>query len=357
MAEQRSFLKRSLEILGGTAIDIGKDYTSNIQTLKSDAENIKSSITDGIGTAKDTFTKLKSGQGPIKGLLNWFYNKEGETDMWDLDDPDSDFDAGFDSPDDEENEGPGTLDLQGAKDIARGQANSMYKIATKIAETQVANTSEIISTLNSRTSEIIAATNNINTTLMGISKKLDAVIAINNQPQKKNNFESLYDYNGRLTLGSVFDASKRSVTNNSVWSLLSAAKTMGGMMGPQDVLRMAFDWTIGSKDRKWLGNQSINDVGEKINDAIGQTISDILDNVISTKTFKKIFGDLKKETRSTNFETYIKNEYTKSPAVFDGMTRTSIVKVIPEYLKLIYQGISGTTINVDKSGNLTTGPG
>ena len=357
MAEQRSFLKRSLEILGGTAIDIGKDYTSNIQTLKSDAENIKSSITDGIGTAKDTFTKLKSGQGPIKGLLNWFYNKEGETDMWDLDDPDSDFDAGFDLPDDEENEGPGTLDLQGAKDIARGQANSMYKIATKIAETQVANTSEIISTLNSRTSEIIAATNNINTTLMGISKKLDAVIAINNQPKKKDNFESLYDYNGRLTLGSVFDASKRSVANNDALSMLSLVKTMGGMMGPQDVLRMAFDWTIGSKDRKWLGNQSINEVGEKINDAIGQTISDVLDNVISTKTFKKIFGDLKKETRSTNFETYIKNEYTKDPAVFDGMTRTSIVKVIPEYLKLIYQGISGTTINVDKSGNLTTGPG
>ena len=41
---------------------------------------------------------MKNGTGPIKGVLNWFYTKEGETSQWDLDDADSDFDAGVSFP-------------------------------------------------------------------------------------------------------------------------------------------------------------------------------------------------------------------------------------------------------------------
>ena len=42
--EKRSFFKRSFEILGSTAVGIGKDYTSNLQDLVSDASDIKNTV-------------------------------------------------------------------------------------------------------------------------------------------------------------------------------------------------------------------------------------------------------------------------------------------------------------------------
>ena len=355
-------------ILKNTAMDIGKDYTSNFQTLITDADQVKQSVMH-IGTnASDTFTRIMK-NGPIKSALDWFYTKEGETSEWDLDGADNDFDSGYDSDDDssssdeKEKQGPGTLDMDGMKDVAKGHINSMYKIAHKIAETQVANTAELVSTVNSRTSELIAATNNINTTLLGISKKLDSITSYVNartyEAQKQERYNSLYDYNGRLTLGNVFDASKNAVENSSAASMFSLMKTMGssGFLTPEFITRSMFDMFLGDKELKALGGQSINAVGNKINEAIGQGISDVLEKTISTDLFKKVFGDLTKESRSTNFKSYVKNEYNRDAAVFDGMTRISIVKTIPEYLKKIYEAVSGKVLNVDKNGTLTSKEG
>lgn len=352
-------------ILANTAMDIGKDYTSNFQTFISDADQVKQSVMH-IGTgASESFARIMKA-GPIKSALDWFYSKESESDEWSLDGPDNDFDGGFETSDDssdDEKKGPATLDVDSMKDVARGHINSMTKIAHKIAEAQVAGTAEIISNMNTRTSELIAATNNINTTLLGISKKLDSITSYVNartyEAKKNERTDSLYDYNGRLTLGSVFDASKNSLQNSGAASIFSLMKTMGGsgMMTPEFITRLLFDFTLGDKNLKFLGDQSINTVGEKINDAIGQSISDVLEKTISTKLFKNVFGDITKEKRSTNFGTYVKNEYTREAAVFDGMTRTSIVKTIPAYLQKIYEAISGKTLNIDKTGGLTTKEG
>jgi hypothetical protein len=87
----------------------------------------------------------------------------------------------------------------------------MFKIAAKLTESQIATTAEITSTINSRSSEIIASVNNINTTLIGISKQLDTmskVVAAGMGEQRRTKREdTLFDPSGRLTLGSVFDAS------------------------------------------------------------------------------------------------------------------------------------------------------
>lgn len=360
----RNPLTRTIEILGGTAKDIGKDYTENLQNLITDASTIKSTVIQGANSAKDTFERMRNGSGPIKGLLNWFYTKETETDPFDLEEPDSEFNPGTSFGDDEEDEGPAVLDVKAAKNIARGQSNSMFKIASKIAETQVANTSEIISTINSRTAEMVAATNNINSTLIGISKKLDVIQGYVNArtyagSDKRKREDSLYDYNGRLTLGSVFEASKQSLANNTALSLASSLKSMSGMgmFTPETVARLIFDWTIGEKQFKALGNQSINQVGSKINNALGQMISDTLEGITRSSGFKKLFGDLHQETRNTNFRSYLKNEYTRNPAVFDGMTRHSIVKIIPEYLKKIHEDLSKESLSINERGELTRGSG
>ena len=359
MAGDRNFFKRSFEIIGGTAVEIGKDYTSNISSFITDANDIKNTVIRGAIDAKSQFQNMRKGSGPIKGLMDWFYTKESEFDMFDLDN-DSDFDPGtsFGEPEDDD-KGPATLDVKGAEKVAKGHISSMFKIASKIAETQVANTAEIITTINSRTSEIVAATNNINTTLLGISKKLDAVTVYINarsrQQQESNRYDSLTDSNGRFTLGATWDAAKRGFESGgfgTAKSLLSTMKMTGGFT-PEAILRLAFDWTLGDKEFKALGDQSLNQLGKNFNDALGQSISDALSNVMDTKFFKKLFGDLKAESRSNDFRRYTTNEYNREPAVFDGMTRTSIIKTIPEYLRKIYEGISGKTLNVGKRGELT----
>ena len=362
---RRSFLKRSLEILGGTAVDIGKDYTSNFQELITDAASIKSTVIQGARDAKDTFERMKNGTGPIKGVLNWFYTKEGETSQWDLDDADSDFDAGtnFDTDGDEdENKGPGVLNVSDARDLTRGHINSMFKIASKISEAQIANTAEIVSTVNSRSSEVIASINNVNTTLMGISKQIDSIAKIVTAGAQKSNrkeYDSLTNYNGRLTLGGVFDASKNAISNSTVNTFGSFLKTAisAGMVTPEMVTRLGYDMFLGDKKFKGLGDQSLNQLGGKVNDAIGQGISDALDNIISNKYFKKYFGDLKKETRSNNFKGYIQNEYTRDAAMFDGMTRKTIVDIIPGYLKMIHEDLSGNKTAVNDKGQIVSGPG
>lgn len=363
--ERRSFLKRSLEIIGGTAADIGKDYTSNFQELITDAASIKSTVIQGARDAKDTFERMKNGTGPIKGVLNWFYAKEGETSQWDLDDADSDFDAGtnFDTDGDEdENKGPGVLNVSDARDLTRGHINSMFKIASKISEAQIANTAEIVSTVNSRSSEVIASINNVNTTLMGISKQIDSIAKIVTAgAQKKNRteYDSLLNYDGRLTLGKVFDASKNAVVNSNTASYFSTIKAiMGtGMVTPELALRLGYDMLLGDRKFKGLGDQSLNQLGGKVNDAIGQSISDALNGIISNKFFKKYFGDLKQETRTNNFKGYIQNEYTRDAAMFDGMTRKSIVDVIPGYLKMIHEDLSGNKTSINDRGQIVSGEG
>ena len=362
MAGDRNFFKRSFEILGGTAVEIGKDYTSNLQSLVSDAGNIKNTVIQGAVDAKSQFQNMrKSGNGPIKSLIDWFYNKENEYDPFSLDDYDSDFDPGtsFGEPNKDEDSGPASLDVKGAERVAKGHISSMFKIASKIAETQVANTAEIITTINSRTAEMVAAANNINTTLIGISKKLDSVTTYINarslQESKRGQYDSLVDSDGRFTLGATWDAAKRNMENGGLGtakSILSMLGSSGGLT-PESVLRLAFDFTVGDKKFNSLGGQSINQLGKNFNDAIAQSISDGLSALMDSKGFQKLFGNLKQETRSNDFRTYTKNEYTRDPAIFDGMTRTSIIKTIPDYLKKIYESISGKTLNVGSRGELT----
>lgn len=368
MAEGRNPIKRTLEILGGTAKDIGKDYTSNLQGLITDANMVKSTVIQGAQTTKEKFDSMKNGTGPIKGLLNWFYTKEGETSAWDLDDADSEFDAGTTFTTDEDGntkeEGPGVLDVDSAKDLTRGHINSMFKIAAKLTESQVATTAEITSTINARSSEIIASVNNINTTLLGISKQLDTmskvVTAGMGEQRRTKREDTLFDPSGRLTLGSVFDASQNAMKNSSLATYGSLFGTLkdSGFLTPELVMRLGYDFFLGDKKWKGLGDKSLNEVGQRFNNIIGQTVNDVMEHVIDNGIFKKLVGDLKQENRSNNFGYFTKNEYTRDPAMFDGMTRKSIVTIIPDYLKLIHEDLSGgKKVSVDERGNLTSKEG
>ena len=72
-------VSRSLEILRNTAVDIGKDYTSNITSLVNDAQNVKNSIVKSTTDASDIYSKLKN-TNITKKISDWFYDRESEAD-------------------------------------------------------------------------------------------------------------------------------------------------------------------------------------------------------------------------------------------------------------------------------------
>lgn len=350
-------VKRSLQIITGGVGYAVKDYTSNLESLKNDAEAILSNIKDNGKKTNDTFSRMKS-EGIVRKISDWFYQKGTMYDDYDLEDTDEDFDPGFETDDEEEAPQPKMLDTDSMRDVARGQVGAMYKIAGKQTEAGIANTAEIVSSFNSRSSEIVASINNVNTTLIGLSEKLDKVITAVNpikETESKDNRKDLYDYSGRLTLGGVYDAIKDRATNNSV-SMLGSMVPMFLQGGPAPLFGELLKGTVGNIKMGFLGGKSINEIGEKFNDTVEAVTHNTLQALIDSKPFQKIFGNLNTTEANKDYSKLSKNQYTKDPAVFDGMTRYSIIHVIPEYLKKINQNLSGEKYEVDHKGKLTTSP-
>lgn len=362
-------VKRSLEILKDTAKESGKDYTENVQSLITEAKAIRSEVSQTAQTSVETFSQMRSG-GVIKKLSDWFFNNGENYESNALDgEGDNDFDAGFDTDtDDEGNDVPKVLDAESMKDITRGQLRAMYNIGGKQAEVNTANTAEIVSSINNRSSEMTASINNMNKTLLSISNKLDKYIEFQTElyrstekanKQRYDDKNPLMDYNGNLTLSGLFNAAQKSTSDNIVVSLLSSLKSMasGGMMegmDPATLLSLAIDFTnVKGRKIKALGNRSIDDIGNFFNEAVGAATQTALSELMDSKLFKKFFPGVGDTTGDRNYGDLRPNQYSTKPAVFDGVTRQSIVHIIPEYLKKINESLSGKRFDIDKHGHLS----
>ena len=351
-----NLVSRSLQILGNTAVDIGKDYTSNLTSLVTDAQNVKNSLIRTSTDASDTYAKLKN-TNITKKISDWFYDRENESDASMSGD---EFDAGFkvDSSDDHPLDGETkarVLDFASMTDISEKQTAAMYKVGRRQTEQTVANTAEIVSTINTRTSEMIASMNNINKTLMGINDNLNklvqaSVVTGDNSPTAVDKGGLFSD--GKLTLTGILEASKQALSSNSLvsfgQSFLSAMQQ--GALTPETLLKEALSMTVLNKPM--VGGKSINDIGKSFNDAIGTAIQTGFSEILGSKFFK----DVVKIESDKDYSTLVKSSYDTKKAQFDGMTRMSIVSVIPEYLNKINESLSGRSYHVDNMGKLVEGP-
>lgn len=353
---------RSLEIMGKTTKDIiGTEYTSNLTAFINDAKNVKNSITKSTTDAADTFARLKN-TNITKKISDWFYDEESKSDSGSSDD----FDAGFkiDSSDDPKLDGeskPRALDADSMGDITEKQTNTMLKIGRRQTEQTVANTAEIVSAINSRSSEMIASMNNINKSLLGINERLDKLIQLNvvaaEESKKEIDKGSLFS-DGKMSLMSIFEASKKSLGNNSVLSTgqMLLDNLTNGQLGPDALLKMALDMTVLNKKSNALGGKSINDIGKGFNEMIGTVTQTMMSEMVGSGFFKKIFGDLTSIDGDTDYGRLVPNHYDNKKAQFDGMTRMTIVSVIPEYLSKITEHLTGTSYHVDSKGKVVAGP-
>ena len=352
-------LGRSLEILAGATVKQAKDYVSNINDLVTDANEIKGTITGGVKTVADKVREMRSRNGSlIKTGLNWFYQRSSEYSQYDLgDDMNDDFDPGFNNENPEESEdSPQVIDSKSMKNIARGQVAAMYQIGGKQVEASLANTAEIITTFNNRSCEIISSINNLNKSLLGISDRLNKIAAVIIEPEKEKDERRRKNSilrNGRVTLGTLFNSSVDAVKDNPYLGMAKMLFSFGQMgAGPEDFAQMLLSSLVFDKVK--IGGKSINQWGEGFNKAIGNWTSDIFSHILESEIVKKYIGDFTKRRPEDYKDYYEESDYNREKAVFDGMTRKSIVDVIPNYLKEITQSLTGLRYEVDSKGNLTT---
>lgn len=346
-----SLLTQSLKILKDASVLQGKEYFSNALELVNDANEVRTDVMKVAKNSTDTLKNLRRSFN-FRGIHDWFYQKDRET----ADSDDEEYDPGFDTGDEDDTKST-VLDRDAMRAISNRQSNTMIQVGAKQAETTMASTAEIVTTINQRSSELLTSVNNINTTLIGISKKLDAFGAVVQAEKTEQARQSLYDNNGRLSLSSIYNTAKNN--GSGLISDVTGYASMGSMLkgiGPAEVLQALYGFSgIGEKNLKILGDKSIEDVTKKINDSLGEAVQRGLEDLISSKPFKTLFGDLRRGEANHDYREDVVKGYNNKQATFDGYVRTTIIKTIPEYLRIIAKGVTGINYNVGKDGNLTQG--
>ena len=347
-----SLLSQSLKILKDAAIEQGKEYMGNAVELVNDANTVR---VDVLKTAKDSTGTLKNmvRNFNFRRIHDWYYQKENE--YGDVGD-DEEYDPGFDTGAEEDTKST-VLDRDAMKDITKRQSSVMVQLGARQAETTMASAAEIVTTINQRSAEMLTSVNNINTTLLGISKKLDAFCNVYQAEKTEQAKMTLYDNQGRLSLNSIYNMAKNS--QGGYFGDLMGYGSMASMLkgiGPSELVQMLYGMSgIGDKQIKALGDRSINDTMESINRGIGEAVQRGLEDLISSKPFKALFGDLKRGESSHNYKEDVVKGFNNKQATFDGYVRTTIIKTIPEYLRVIAKGVTGMNYNVGKNGELTQG--
>lgn len=358
------FLKRAMEIIKNDTVTTAKGYTSNLLEIKNDAKAVAAQIqqdtTTIIASAQDTYKRIKSGR-IVKDISDWFYNSASSEEQESGDD---DFDAGVDfdglSNEDGDGEEKPALNIPSSKESSK-QIATMYKIGAKQTEAAIANTAELISTFNARSAEIVASVQSVNKSIGTLSEKIDKLIAINTAAaeaaeERQINNVSLVDDDGRITLTRIYETVKQTnkLSNNMYVNMAKALFSASGMMTAEDDFGSITNMI---RDKIKIKDRSINDWGEEFNEFTGALTQRILRGVLDNKQIKKIIGDTTDTGQGdTDYGQYRVNKYTNDAAVFDGMTRQTIISIIPGYLKSIDEHLRGRTLNIDKYGQLTTNP-
>ena len=362
-------VSRSLEIINEATSKVFRDYTSNLTSLVEDAKTVRNSLMKTGTDASDTFAKLKN-TNITKKISDWFYNEESSGDS-----SSDEFDAGFkiDSSDDsaklDGDEKTRELTADSMSDITEKQTNTMVKIGRRQTEQSVANTAEIISAFNTRSSEMISVMNSINKSLNDANDRLEKlvkasemIISINgggSKEESKGEVDkgSLFS-DGKLTLSGILEASKRNVSNNALvgTAMMGINALKEGALTPESLVADLLKNTVLKKDFQILGGKSINELGKKFNEFIGEAAQTAMTELIGSKPFKSIFGDITQFDGDTDYGRLVPNHYDTKRAQFDGMTRMSIIKVIPDLLIELNKSVSGKSFHIDKTGSLVEGP-
>ena len=353
-----NLVSQSLKILNGAVKEVGKDYFANLTTFYNDAKNVKNTMLNASTDVADTYAKIKK-TNVTKAIHDWFYQEETNSDSEMNTD---EFDAGFEVASSKDNKldgesEPTALTADSMTSITNKQTNTLLKIGRRQNEQSVANTAEIISTIDTRTSEMLTSLNNINKTLLGISSRLDKIIDLQGiEVQKSSEIDKggLYQ-DGNLSLGRIFEAAKQNVLTTGPMSFLTTGLDMfkSGMATPTALAAFGLKGLAGKIK---VNGKSFDDWGMAFNEIVGTATQTAMNEMINSSFFKKFIGNITGFTEDKDYHSVVPDLYDTKKAQFDGMTRYSIVNIIPEMLAKINKSISGQEYHLDNRGRWIAGP-
>lgn len=353
-----NLVSQSLKILSRAVKDTGKEYTSNLTSFINDARDVKNSLVNSTTDAADTYARIKR-TNVTKAIHDWFYQEETDSEAGISND---EFDAGFGGSDSgsgsDEDSASKSLTAESMINISNKQTNSMIRVARKQTEQSVANTAEIISSLNSRSAEMLTSLNNINKTLLGISSRLDKVIELQSVPltsQNEIDKGGLYQ-DGKLSLMRIFEQAKSNVMTTGPMSFITPIvdAIRSGTFGPTQLASMGLQF--GAQKIK-VNGKSVDDWGKAFNEMVGTATQTFMNELINTKALRKLLPGLTSmDEADKDYQTVVPNMYDNKRAVFDGMTKMSIINVIPQMLAKINESLSGQEYHLDSRGKWIAGP-
>jgi len=285
-----------------------------LQRLKHDTTRIRESLTGGYQNTSQRLMELKHDNVYMRKLLSWFDQRTDESNDSLLDDED---DIGLHSS--------SVLSQQQLDDITQSQRNEMYRVGKKQVEAKLHTTAEIIQVIDDRSTEIITSLQHSTSYISSIMSKLDRLLEIHMTAAEKarRNEQTIYDAKGRLTIKSVFDH-LRNVSKSDTQSTTKRAMQL----------------------------LKLDQLDSKLNDTILNFQNNLVTSILNIPFIKKNLN--LNSNRQTDYSSYIENGYNKERALFDNMTRHSIVSVIPSYLKIITRETTNTMYHVSAYGELTT---
>lgn len=359
------FLERVTELIKADVTQTTTNYASNLINVKNDAKAVaqtfQADTTEIVQKSQDIYKRMKSGR-IVKDISNWFYGNasDAEAEYDKASSHGDEFDAGMKDDDDDSSSSSSTptLNIPSTAESSR-QISAMYMIGAKQAEANMANAAEIVANLNTRSAEIIASINTVNQSVLSIGTKLDTISAkiqaMGEAAEKREiTNKSLVNESGDITLTKLYETIKETnkIQNNMYYSMLKLGVSAIAGNSPEEAFSGLMDIV---RDKVKIKGKSIDEWGKSFDELTGALIQRTLRGILDNDHVKKILGDtMGTGTRGQDYSEFRVNRYDEKAAIFDGMTRQSIVTIIPGYLKSIDEHLRGRTLNIDDYGNLTT---
>ena len=289
-----------------------------------DAKHIRETVMGTLsGTAQDVDKALQTNPY-LRRARQWFADKHVDLSDHDVFEQSDEFDPGVHAPDSEEAK-PRVLDYDSYEDIAKSVTNERFKIEEQNLRERMLNTAEVISSMNKRNSEVLAQLRRTDDLVTKLANNLDKLIKSKQfavEQYRRQNVLGAYNSSGMLTLGSSLDYMKQNIT-----------KKLSEQAFKKSVIA-SFDSIIATR---LLNYQHM-----------------VMMRILRSHAVKKLLKHPLEKQGGNDFSVYVKNQYTTDKALFDNMTRKTIIDIIPGYLKRITYATTGLVLNVSNQGTLTT---
>ena len=331
------FMKKTAQHLMGGTIDYFKDVmptsTSVLSEATSTVKDVRSKFAHTQSAILPRLRALNLQTG-LRKISNWYMQKDMEF-------ADFDVDMGLDFDNDNvDNTQIAQSTINDSQRNANQISRTVVQSSHKMVEAQLSTTANILTSMDRQTAVISSGFDQTNSTLNKIlevmskntSAILEATVAASKSPIS----------DGKLNLNEYKNMIKKNFEGSSAGLALSMFKMMsgmGGMVQPQDVVKMGMDFMMG-KAKGGQIQKNLKALDSAVNDVLISSLIRLGEDKGKgglRGMFAEVFGiDSKRKDVSTD-----RSSLELKSIPFDTVTKEAITTAIPGYLREILIALGG----------------